>query len=207
MAPRWRALTLTTCLAIAGARPAHGKPPIPAPAPKPQRVALVPEVAQAPFHVSAGPRRFVRRLSFSPGFGQLGNERLFVFRLAFNPNRWLGYEGTIGHNPGNSVHALFNTFNAIVRYPLPWRVQPYGSVGYGMLLVFPGEVFNADPVTKNALSVGGGLELYVRDDLAVRAEAKHTAVLGGERDAGGTVSYGYGEVTVGLSFYRSLGDH
>jgi opacity protein-like surface antigen len=173
---------------------------------EPQREALVPDVAAAPFHVSPGERKFVRRLSFSPGFGELGNERLFVFRLAFNPNAWLGYEGTVGHNPGRSVHALFNTLNVILRYPMPWRIQPYGSVGYGMMLVFPGEVFNADPVTKNALAVGGGLELYVRDDLALRAEARHTTVLGGERDAGGTVAYDYGEVTVGLSFYRSLDD-
>jgi hypothetical protein len=193
--------------AAQGDATAVSAPPRGAPVPGAARALtpLVPEVASAPFALAPGKRPFLHRLAFSPGFGKLGNERLFAFRLAYNPNRWLGYEAAIGHNPGASVHALFNTFNVLLRYPLPWRVQPYGSLGYGMMLVFPGRAFNADPVTKNALAFGGGLELYVRNDVALRVELRETTVIGGERNSGDTIAYQYGEATIGLSFYRTLG--
>lgn len=179
-----------------------------APAPAPARVngleALVPELAQHPYALEPGARPYVHRLSVSPGFGSLGSERLFVLRVAYNPNAWLGYEGSIGHNPSQAVHAVVHSFNVIVRRPLPGRFQPYLSGGYGMMVVLPGKSVNADPVTKNALSAGGGLEFFIRSDLALRAEMRRTTVLGRQLNRDGLVAYGYREQTVALAFYRSI---
>jgi hypothetical protein len=165
---------------------------------------LVPELADDPYSLEPGPRPFLHRLSFSPAYGQLGSERLFAFRIAYSPNTWLGYEGSIGHNPGQAVHAVINSLNVILRHPLPGRFQPYGSAGYGMVMVFPGQSINADPVTKNTLNVGGGLEFYIRNDLALRADVQYATVFGKERDREGVVAYDYLQQTVGISFYRSI---
>lgn len=165
---------------------------------------LAPDVAGDPFAVSPGPRLFLRRISFSPGYGQLGSDNLYTFRFAYSPNSWLGYEAGVGHSPGKSVHAVLNTLSANLRYPLPWRLQPYGTIGYGMILVFPGESLNADPVTKNTLAYGGGIEAYVRDDVALRFDLRGRTVFGDNGDGGATVAYDYREVTFGFSFYRSL---
>jgi hypothetical protein len=167
---------------------------------------LVPELAGDPFAIGDGRRPFQHRLSFSPGAGRLGGEPLYVLRFAYCPNTWLGWEAGIGHNPGEGVHALTHSLSAQLRYPLPWRVQPYASVGYGMILVYPGEALNADPVTSNVLYAGGGLELYVRNDLAIRAEIRSATVLDTAGPDGDTVAYDYGEATAGLSFYRGLGN-
>jgi opacity protein-like surface antigen len=182
----------------------------PATAPTQQRIFhgreyLVPELAENTLHVDEGPRRFLNRLSFSPAYGVLGNSNLYDMRVAYNPNAWLGYEIALGHNPGESVHALLHTLSALVRYPIPWRLQPYGSFGYGMIMVFPGEAIQSDPVTKNALTAGGGLEFYVRNDVALRVEARNITILGNDRSTKETVAYQYTEATVGLSFYRGLG--
>jgi hypothetical protein len=166
---------------------------------------LIPELKGAGLSVSEGKRKFRRRFSFSPGYGQLGAQTLFAFRLAYNPNSWLGYEIALGHNPTTSVHALFHTFNVLLRYPLPWRAQPYGSLGYGMMTVFPGQAINADPVTKNTLTAGLGLELYLRDDVALRGEIRNATVLGRQEGVDGTVAWNYREYTIGIAFYRSLG--
>ena len=166
--------------------------------------ALVPEVAFHPTRVEPGVRPFRHRLAFSPGFGLLGSRRLFVARVTYHPNTWLGYEWAIGHNPGQSVHAALHTLSAIVRRPFSGRFQPYASLGYGMMLVFPGQSINAAPVTKNALGVGAGLELYIRGDLAVRADVRRQTVLGRERDREGTVANDYLQQTIGLAFYRSI---
>jgi hypothetical protein len=161
---------------------------------------LVPELAEDPFRVGEGVRPYASRISFSPGFGTLGSRKLYTLRLAYNPHPWLGWEAAFGHNPGQSVHALLHTFSAVLRVPLPWRLQPYGSLGCGMIMVYPGDTMNSDPVTRNALTAGGGLELYVRDDVALRVEARSVALLDGA--AAGALSYGEG--TVALAFYRSL---
>lgn len=165
---------------------------------------LVPAVAGNPYRLEGGVRPFYHRLSFSPGWGDLGSDRLFVARLAYNPEGWLGYEASVGHNPGQSVHAVLHTFNAIVRRPLPGRFQPYASFGYGMVMVFPGQTINAKPVTKNTLAVGGGLEFYIRNDLALRADVQHATVFGRERDHEGVVGFNYLQKTIALAFYRSL---
>jgi len=166
--------------------------------------ALVPEVAHHPYRVAPGVRPFRHRLAFSPGYGLLGSKRLFVARVTYHPNAWLGYEWSIGHNPGQSVHAALHMLSAIVRRPLSGRLQPYASGGYGMMLVFPGQSLNAAPVTKNALTIGGGLEFYIRGDLAVRADVRRATVLGRERDRDGIVAYDYFQQTIGLAFYRSI---
>ena len=165
---------------------------------------LVPELAGNPYRLESGVRPYQRRLAFGPGFGALGTERLFVLRVAYNPTAWLGYEATLGHNPSQAVHAIAHTFNAIVRRPLPGRVQPYLVAGFGMMVVQPGRSLGADPVTKNTLSFGGGLELYLRSDLALRVEARSNTLFGRQQNREGVVAFDYLEQTVGLSFYRTL---
>jgi hypothetical protein len=94
--------------------------------------------------------------------------------------------------------------NAIVRRPFPGRFQPYLTGGYGMITVHPGRSINADPVSKNLLTVGGGAELYIRSDLALRADMQYVTVFGRERDRDGVVGYDYLQQTIGISFYRSI---
>lgn len=165
---------------------------------------LVPELADQPYRLAPGNREFLHRVSVSPGWGTFGSDRLFALRLAYNPNAWLGYEAAIGHDAGTAVHALLHTVSAVVRRPLPGRIQPYGTLGYGMIVVFPGLSVNAAPVTKNALTWGGGVELYLRSDLAVRGDLRQATVFGRQRDREGIVAYDYLEGTIGLAFYRSV---
>ena len=166
---------------------------------------LVPALKDAGFRISEGKHKFKNRISFSPGVGKLGAQDLFSFRLGFSPNTWLGYEIALGHNPASSLHAVLHTFNVLLRSPLPWRAQPYVTLGYGMMTVFPGQAINADPVSKNTLTAGGGLEFYLRDDVALRGEIRGATVVGQELGSAGTVSYSYREYTIGFAFYRSLG--
>lgn len=166
--------------------------------------ALVPEMAQHPYRLESGPRNFQNRLSFSPAWGTLGSEQMFEARVAYNPSSWLGYEASLGHNPGESVHAVLHSLSALVRAPLPGRFQPYATVGYGMVMVFPGDALNADPVTKNALSIGAGLEMYIRSDLAIRGEVRSANVIGSDENQDGLVAYQYLQQTIGLAFYRSI---
>ena len=165
---------------------------------------LVPELADHPYHLEPGVHPYEHRLAFSPAFGFLGSERLFAVRVEYSPTPWLAYEGSIAHNPGRSVHAVLHTFTANLRRPMPGRFQPFVSGGYGMILVFPGLASNADPVTKNALTIGGGMELFIRNDLALRADLKHATVLGRQGDHDGIVAYNYLQETIGFSFCRTI---
>jgi opacity protein-like surface antigen len=166
---------------------------------------LVPSLEGAGYRVSDDRARYKNRISFSPAIGQLGSQNLFAIRLGFSPNTWLGYEISLGHNPASSVHAVLHSFNVILRYPISWRAQPYVSLGYGMMTVHPGEALNADPVTKNTLTAGGGLEFYIRNDVALRGEIRSATVLGQQLGIDGTIAYQYREYTIGFAFYRSLG--
>jgi len=166
--------------------------------------ALVPQAARAPFGLEPGMRPFRERLAVSPGFGLLGTEKLFLLRAAYHPSEWLGYEAALSHNPGQSVHAVLHTFSVLLRWPRPGRMQPYATAGYGMVMVQPGPSLNAKPVTRNALSGGAGLELYIRDDLALRGEWRHAAVFGEQSGRDGVVVYDYMQATIGLAFYRSI---
>jgi len=170
------------------------------------RTYLVPELEDVGFQVSNDRNKYKNRISFSPGFGALGSQDLFAFRLGYAPNVWLGYEVAMGHNPAASLHAVLHTFNVILRYPVPWRIQPYATLGYGMITVYPGKAINADPVSKNTLTAGGGLEFYVRDDIALRGEVRSATVLGQQLGVDGTVAYDYLEYTIGFSFFRSVGN-
>jgi hypothetical protein len=165
---------------------------------------LVPAVAQHPYHRTRRERDVPPSVRLQPAYGTLGTQGLFTFRLAYNPNRWLAYEGALSHNPGEAVHAVLHNLSAIVRHPAGGRYQPYLIAGYGMLIVFPGQSLNAASVTKNALTLGGGLEFYIRTDLAIRAEMAQATVLGKQRDRDGVVAYNYLQQTIGLSFYRSI---
>jgi opacity protein-like surface antigen len=166
--------------------------------------ALVPSAASAPFGITPGVRSFAQRLAVSPGYGVMGTDKLFVLRAAYFPTSWLGYEATLGHNPGQAVHAILNTFSLLLRRPFAGRFQPYAVLGYGMVMVQPGPSLNAKPVTKNALSGGAGLELFIRDDLALRTEWRQAAVFGEQRGRDGVVVYDYTQATIGLAFYRSI---
>jgi hypothetical protein len=166
--------------------------------------ALNPELASHPYRLDPGVRPFQDRLSVSPTFGYLGSEPLYALRVAYNPQSWLGYEGSLAHNPGQSTHAVLHTLSAIVRRPLPGRYQPYATAGYGMVMVFPGHSLNAAPVTKNTLSIGGGLEFYIRTDLALRAEVRNATVLGRQLNRDGVVAFDYLQETIGFAFYRTI---
>jgi opacity protein-like surface antigen len=182
-------------------------PAVAAPAPaakQPKLIALRPEVADNPWRLDPGPRPYAHRISFSPAYGSFGSKTFFAARMTFNPEPWLGYEWSIGHNPGQATHAALHTLSALLRYPLPGRFQPYASAGYGMVMVFPGPSINASPVTKNALLVGGGLEFFIRGDLALRADFKYADVFGRQLNHNGVVTYSYGQQTIGLAFYRTL---
>jgi hypothetical protein len=165
---------------------------------------LVPGLAEHPYRLEPGVRPYRNRLSVSPAWGLLGSEQLFAMRIEYSPSDWLGYEGSIAHNPGRSVHAALHTLNVIVRRPIPGRFQPYLSGGYGMIMVFPGQSTNADPVTKNALTIGGGFELFLRSDLALRADFKNATVFGRQGNRDGIVAYHYLQETIGLSFCRTI---
>jgi hypothetical protein len=167
---------------------------------------LVPAMEGATLHITEGRRRFARHFAVSPALGKLGEDDLFAMRVAYNPRHWLGWEIALGHNPASSLHALQHTFNALLRYPLPGRLQPYANLGFGMMTVYPGQAVKADPVTKNTLAYGGGLELYVRDDVALRGELRGATILGQDPGQDNTVAYTYREYTLGVVFYRDLGE-
>lgn len=168
-------------------------------------IPLVPELADHPYRLAPGPRPYLHRLAMSPAYGRLGGGRLFALRIAYSPSAWLGYEAAVAHAPGRAAHSLLHTLSLLVRRPWPGRVQPYLTGGYGMILVFPSQAQNADSVTRNVLSAGIGLELYIRDDLALRGEWKRTTALSGGRLGPASTASGYTEGTVGFSFQRRLG--
>ncbi len=199
------AVALVILVTLGLASVSMGADPVPPVEESTGRYFLVPEMESGTTKISSGPRQFQRHLAFSPAVGKLGDNDLFVVRLAFNPNQWLGYEISLGHNPASSLHAVLHTFNVLFRYPFPGRFQPYASVGYGMMTVYPGKAIQADPVTKNILAYGGGLEIYLRDDVALRGELRSANILGQYRGLDETVAYTYPEYTIGLVFYRGLG--
>jgi hypothetical protein len=170
----------------------------------PKLESLVPELAEHPYHLTDGVMPFERRLAVSPSFGYFGTDRLYRLSVTFHPTAWLGYEASFSHNPSTSVHALLHSLSAIVRRPLPGRFQPYLAAGYGMIVVFPGLAVNAVSVTKNAVTAGGGLDVFIRDDLAIRADLRHATVFGQQRGREGVVAYDYVQGTIGFAFYRSL---
>ena len=165
---------------------------------------LVPELAAHPYRINPGVPDFRYRLSLSPAYGFLGADHLYSIRATYDPGRWFGYEASLAHNPGRAVHAMLHTLSVIVRRPMAGRFQPYVSGGYGMMIVFPGQAANAAPVTKNSLTIGGGMEFYIRNDLALRADMREATVVGQQKGRAGTVAYDYAQGTIGLAFYRTI---
>jgi len=167
-----------------------------------EREFLVPAMRDRGLSVEPGTRPYADRLGFSPAIGRLGNEPYYALRASYHPSRFLGWEAHLGHNPSESVHALVHALLVQLRWPLPWRLQPYLTVGYGMMLVFPGRVFEADPVTENQIGAGAGLEFFLRDDVALRGEIRGATITGSSstRDR----DFDYREFTVGLVFYRTI---
>jgi hypothetical protein len=165
---------------------------------------LSPALADRPYHLSAGERPYLHRLSFSPAVGSLGNDRLYSLRVTYSPNSWLAYEGSIAHDPNHEVHAIIHSLSVIVRRPMPGRFQPYLTGGYGMTVVLPSGAIAAQSVTKNVLLAGGGLEWFIRDDLALRGELRSATAFGHQPNHEGMAAYDYFEQTLGLAFYRTL---
>ena len=198
-------LLATTIVLLAPARPAHGESADTTAIVYVNGLeALAPAAARAPFALSPGVRSYRERLAVSPAYGVMGTDKLFAIRVAYHPSQWLGYEATLAHNPGHSVHAVLHTFGLLAHWPLAGRFQPYATAGYGMVMVQPGPSLNAKPVTKNALSGGAGLELLIRDDLALRGEWRQAAIFGEQRGQDGIVVFNYTQATLGLVFYRSI---
>lgn len=163
---------------------------------------LTPALAESRLGLAPGARPYQRRFAFSIGAGELGGQRQYLLRGAYCPRSWLAWEATVAHNPASSVHALFHDFGLVLRRPLPWRLQPYLTASYGMMIAFPGGALLADSVTRNVLSAGGGLELFIRDDLALRLDARGRRVL--HPEDGETLVYDYADYSAGFVFYRSL---
>jgi hypothetical protein len=167
-----------------------------------------PVAAQEASDMHADDLRFVERrpaaghLALTASAGQLGDDALYNLRLAYFASSWLGLEGTIAHNPAGSVHAALHYANAIALVPNLSRLRPFASAGIGMIHVFPGTAINANSVTKLLLNAGGGTHVFLRDDLALRLEARSFTVLDQQEAHRGT--YHYMEWSGGLTFYRSL---
>jgi hypothetical protein len=87
---------------------------------------------------------------------------------------------------------------------MPGRFQPYLTGGYGMTVVLPSGAIAAQSVTKNMLTIGGGLEWFIRDDLALRGELRQATAFGHQPNQEGMAAYDYFEQTLGLAFYRTL---
>jgi hypothetical protein len=199
-------------LALLAAMPSHGRADAAPTSADPEPVvrtrsgleALRPALAEGAYRIEPGPRPYLRRFSVSPAFGTLGSDHLYAMRFTFSPDPWLGYEASLAHDPNHGVHAIFHNFSVILRRPLAGRLQPYLAAGYGMTVVLPGRAIAADAVTKNVLSAGGGLECFLRDDLALRYEMREATAFGHQPNHEGMAAYDYLEQTLGLAFYRTL---
>lgn len=143
-------------------------------------------------------------LTMTASAGQLGGDPLYSLRLGYFASPWLGIEATIAHNPAGSVHAVLHYANATALLPNVSRLRPFTTAGLGIIHAFPGASVNANSVTKMLLNAGGGLHVFLRDDVALRLEARSFTVLDQQEAHRGT--YHYVEWSGGLTFYRSLHD-
>jgi hypothetical protein len=133
--------------------------------------------------------------------GELGADPVFDVRFAYFPTPWLGMEATIGHNPSSSLHAALHHVDAIACAPRWMRLRPYITAGVGTIQVFPGASLNARSVTKLTLDAGGGTAFSLRDDVALRLEARSFTVLDQQEAHRG--AYHYWEWSGGLVFHRA----
>ena len=152
----------------------------------------------------SGHRQPPGHLAMTVSAGQLGGDPLYNLRLGYFASPWLGLEGTVAHNPAGPVHALLHYANATALLPNLSRLRPFATAGLGIIHVFPGAAVNATSVTNLLLNAGGGLHLFLRDDVALRLEARSFTVLDQQEAHRGT--YHYVEWSGGLTFYRPLHD-
>jgi hypothetical protein len=134
--------------------------------------------------------------------GRLGDDPVYALRLGYFAKSWLGLEATLAHNPSSDVHALLHYANATARWQSPVRLAPFVTAGLGTIHVFPGNAVNARSVTKLLLNVGGGTHFFLRDDIALRLEARSFTVVDQQEARGG--AYHYLEWSGGLTFSRPL---
>jgi len=141
-------------------------------------------------------------LALTAGAGYLGSDPMYALRLAYFALPWLGMEATLGHNPSGSEHAILHYANAVARFDRPGHVRPFVTAGLGTIEVFPGIAINASPVTKLLLNVGAGTHLHLRDDVALRVEARSFTIL--DQQEGHRGAYQYLEWSCGVTFRRQL---
>lgn len=152
----------------------------------------------------SGRRQPPGHLTMTASAGQLGGDPLYNLRLGYFAGSWLGLEGTIAHNPAGALHAVLHYANATALLPNLSRLRPFTTAGLGIIHVFPGSSVNATSVTKMLVNAGGGLHVFLRDDVALRLEARSFTVLDQQEAHRGT--YHYVEWSGGLTFYRPLHD-
>lgn len=136
------------------------------------------------------------------GAGMLGADPVYALRLAYFALPWLGFEATLGHNPSGSEHAVLHYANAVGRLHHQGRLRPFVTAGLGTIEVFPGIAVNAKPVTKLLLDAGAGTHLHLRDDVALRFEARSFTIL--DQQEGHRGAYHYLEWSCGVTFSRPL---
>jgi len=145
---------------------------------------------------------WAENLVLSAAAGQLGEEALYSFHLAYFPTQRLGLEATIAHNPSGSTHAALHHVGAVVPLLHAGRLRPFVVAGLGTIQVFPGTATNAKSVTKLMLHAGGGAQLHLRGDVALRVEARGLSAVDQQEDHSGFL--GYAQWSVGLAFHRRL---
>lgn len=143
-----------------------------------------------------------RHLSLTAAAGYLGRDPIYNLRLAYYPSARLGMEATLAHNPSSDVHAALHHVNATGLLATRGLLRPFVTAGLGTIQVFPGAALNARSVTKLAVNAGGGTHVFLRDDVALRLEARSFTVLDQQEGRGG--AYHYLEWSGGLTFYRPL---
>lgn len=141
-------------------------------------------------------------LALSVGAGFLGSDPLYTIRFAYFALPWLGLEASLGHNPSGSEHALLHCASAVLRLDRPARIRPFVTAGLGTIEVFPGTAVNATSVTKLLFNAGAGTHLHLRDDVALRFEARALTIL--DQQEGHRGAYDYLEWSCGVIFRRRL---
>jgi hypothetical protein len=150
----------------------------------------------------SGRRHPAGHLALTTSGGRLGDDPIYNLRIAYFGRDWLGLEATLAHNPASDVHAALHYANATALLPNLSRLRAFATAGVGIIHVFPGTAINANSVTKLLVNAGGGTHVFLRDDLALRFEARSFTVLDQQEAHRG--AYHYFEWSGGLTFYRSL---
>lgn len=119
-----------------------------------------------------------QQLKVSPAFG---------FALGYNADEHLGMElgfsyiGAETRHVDVDVHTFFYHVDGVYHFTRRGIVQPYVAMGIGgMTFDYEGKIHGKDPSdTAFAFNHGGGLEIFVMDNLAVRADVRHIITFNG----------------------------